>query len=315
MRIVISEDVDPQAVELLEEHAEVVFDPGVHADHERLQRALAGADALIVRNATRVDADLLALAPRLRVVGRVGVGLDNLHVPALRERGIVVTWAPGTNAVSVAEYVLGCMFELSRSFRAASAGVHAGRWDRRGAVGTELHGKTLGIVGLGDIGSRLARRAVALGLGVIAADPMIHESSYPVQELGVRLVGLDELLEAADVVSLHVPLVDGTRDLMSAARIARMKRGAVLINTARGGLVDEEALADAIATGRLAGAALDVRRREPPGDADPLAGLENVILTPHIAGVTHESLRRASLHVARDVLRALRGERPVSLLE
>ncbi len=314
MKIVVPEHVDDQAIALLEQRAEVVYDSRLHDNQEELAAALGGAAALIVRNKTFVGPGLLARAPELKVVGRVGVGLDNLDLAALREAGVVATWAPGTNAVSVAEYVIGAILEFARRFARVSASLHRGEWDRQGAIGNEIFGTTLGIVGLGDIGTRLAHRAQALGMRILATDPAIHDASLGVQEFGVARVELDELLQASDFVSLHAPLTDGTRDLMNAATLARMKPSAFLVNTARGGLVDEEALADALRNGRLAGAALDVRREEPPGEGDPLRALPNVILTPHVAGVTRESMRRASLHVARDVLRVLDGERPVSVV-
>ena len=314
MRIVVPEHVDADAIELLEAQAEVVYDPRLHEDPPALTEALRDAAALIVRNKTFVGPDLLAAAPNLRAVGRVGVGLDNLDLPALRERGVVATYAPGTNAVSVAEYVIGAILEFRRGFARASASLHRGEWDRQGAIGGEAFGTTLGIVGLGDIGARLAHRAQVFGMQVLATDPVVHEGSLAVQEFGVTLVELDELLASSDVVSLHAPLVDATRDLVNARTLARMKPSAILVNTARGGLVDEAALAEALRAGRLAGAALDVRRQEPPGEDDPLRGLPNVILTPHVAGVTRESMRRASLHVAQDVLRVLRGERAISVV-
>jgi D-3-phosphoglycerate dehydrogenase/(S)-sulfolactate dehydrogenase len=314
MKVVVPEHVDEEAIALLEEHAEVLYDPRLHQDEEALAAALSDAAALIVRNKTFVGPDLLARAPELKVVGRVGVGLDNLDLAALRERRVVATWAPGTNAVSVAEYVMGAILEFARRFAPVSNALHRGTWDRQGAIGHEIYGTTLGIVGLGDIGTRLAHRAQAFGMKVLATDPAIHEGTLGVQEFEAQRVELDELLQASDVVSLHAPLTDGTRDLVNAATLARMKPSAVLVNTARGGLVDEEALADALRNGRLAGAALDVRREEPPGEDDPLRGLPNVILTPHVAGVTRESMRRASLHVANDVLRVLAGETPVSVV-
>jgi D-3-phosphoglycerate dehydrogenase/(S)-sulfolactate dehydrogenase len=314
MRIVVAEHVDAEAIELLGAQAEVVYDPRLHEDATALTDALRDAAALIVRNKTFVGPELLAQAPDLRVVGRVGVGLDNLDLPALRERRVVATYAPGTNAVSVAEYVIGAILEFRRGFARASASLHGGTWDRQAAIGGEVFGMTLGIVGLGDIGARLAHRAQAFGMRILASDPAVHEGSLAVQEFGVVLVPLDELLAASDVISLHAPLVDATRDLVNARTLARMKSTALLVNTARGGLVDEAALAEALREGRLAGAALDVRRDEPPGPDDPLRGLPNVLLTPHVAGVTRESMRRASLHVAHDVLRVLRGERAVSVV-
>ena len=309
--IVVSEYIHEDALVGLEPLG-LHYDPKLFGDRAALRELLYGADALIVRNQTRVDGALVENASNLKVVGRVGVGLDNLELPVLRERGVTVTWAPGTNAVSVAEYVLGVMLTFSRAFTRVSAELHGGLWDRQSAIGSELYDKTLGIVGLGDIGSRLAKRAGAFGMRVLASDPVVHESSFAVQEYGVELVDLENLLERADFVSLHAPLLPSTENMIDSRALARMKPTAFLINTARGGLVDEGALADALRNGRLAGAALDVRVKEPPGETDPLRGLDNVILTPHIAGVTEESNRRASLYVAEDVRRVLAGQKPLS---
>ena len=309
--IVVSEYIHEDALERLEP-LDPHYDPKLFENREALTKLLRDADALIVRNQTRVDGELVKNAPNLKVVGRVGVGLDNLELSVLRERDITVTWAPGTNAVSVAEYVMGAMLESSRAFARASAALHQGRWDRQAAIGTELYGKTLGIVGLGDIGGRLARRAGAFEMHVLASDPVAHSSSFAVQEYGLELTDLETLLERADFVSLHAPLLPSTENMLNTKTLARMKPGSFLINTARGGLVDENALADALRSGRLAGAALDVRVKEPPGENDPLRGLDNLILTPHVAGVTEESNRRASLHVAEDVRRVLSGQKPLS---
>jgi D-3-phosphoglycerate dehydrogenase/(S)-sulfolactate dehydrogenase len=312
VRIVVSEMIHAEALSLLQHEAEVHYDPTLHAHRGVLAKALHQAEALIVRNQTRVDLALLEHARTLKVVGRIGVGLDNLDLACLRDKGVTVTWAPGTNAVSVAEYVMGAMLELSRRFGEASTRLHTGEWNRQAAIGSELYGKTLGIVGLGDIGARLARRAGAFGMRLLASDPVAHGSSYAVQEYDVELTGLNALLEEADFVSLHLPLLPSTRGLIGREALAKMRAHAFLINTARGGLIDETALAEALRERRLAGAAIDVRENEPPGESDPLRGLPNAILTPHIAGVTHESNHRASLHVARDVLRVLAGERPIS---
>ncbi|MEX2541464.1 MAG: hydroxyacid dehydrogenase [Trueperaceae bacterium] len=310
-KIVVSEFLHRDALDLLADRADLEYDPGLHERPVDLKAALTGAAALVVRNQTQVTAPLLA-GTSLRAVGRVGVGLDNLDLTALREAGVTVTWAPGTNATSVAEYVIGAMLSLARLFPETSPKVHAGHWDRQAAIGFELKGRTLGIVGLGDIGSRVGRRAQALGMRLLASDPALGPESPAVRELGARLVPLAELLAEADVVSLHAPLLPSTLGMIGSETLALMKPGGYLINTARGELVDERALASVLRDGRLAGAALDVRDPEPPGASDPLKGLRNVLLTPHIAGVTEESLRRACTHVAEDVLRVLSGERPVS---
>lgn len=314
MKIVVCESMHPDGVAALGRDARAVYDPDLTDRPAELRGELADADALIVRNRTRVDGELIGAAPGLTVVGRLGVGLDNLDLDACRAAGLRVVWAPGTNAASVAEYVLGAALTMRRRFESISRELHAGGWDRAGAVGDELFGSTLGIVGLGDIGARLAKRARAFGMEVIASDPALHPASFAVQEFGVRLLPLDALLAESDVISLHAPLTPSTRHLIDERALAHLKPGALLINTARGGLIDEEALAAALGSGRLGGAVLDVREREPPGRDDPLRGLPHLLLTPHVAGVTHASNRRASLRVAEDVLRVLRGERPVSEL-
>lgn len=310
-KIVVSEFLHQDALDLLARRAQLAYDPDLHAKPGELKAALAGAAALVVRNQTRVTGRLLQ-GTSLQAVGRVGVGLDNLDLTALRAAGVTVTWAPGSNATSVAEYVIGAMLTLARLFPQTSSKVHAGQWDRQSAIGFELQGRTLGIVGLGDIGSRVGRRAAALGMRLLASDPALAPEAPILAELGVTLVPLPELLASADVVSLHTPLLPSTRGMIADETLALMKSGSYLINTARGGLVDESALARALREGRLAGAALDVRDPEPPGANDQLAGLANVLLTPHIAGVTQESMRRACTHVSEDVLRVLSGQAPMS---
>lgn len=312
MKIIVSEHFHPEALALLQGTATVYYDAELFKDRDRLKEQLTDADALVVRNGTQVNADLLENSKMLKVVGRLGVGLDNLALDELKARGITATWAPGANAVSVAEYVLGAMLDLSRRFSRLSTAVHGGVWDRQAAIGAELYDKTLGIVGLGDIGSRLAKRAAAFGMKLLASDPVVHDNSFAVQEYGLELLELRELLERADFVSLHAPLLPSTQHLINAETLASFKPSAYLVNTARGGLVDELALADALKQGKLAGAALDVRENEPPGEGDPLRGLDNVLLTPHIAGVTEASNRRVCMHVANDVLRVLNGSAPLS---
>ena len=306
--VVVSEWMDPAALEGLHAHHQVHLNPLGHQQPAWLQGALADAKGWIVRNQTVVDAAALAHAPRLRVIGRVGVGLDNIDVAAVRAAGVALTWAPGSNAASVAEYVLGALVHLWRRFEGVSDHVRAGGWDRQGWMGHEMFGRTLGLIGLGDIGARVARRARSFGFEVLAHDPRLHLASYAVQEIGVRLAPFEEVLAGSDALTLHLPLLPGTHHLLTAATLARMRPGALLINTARGGLVDERALAAALTSGHLGGAALDVREHEPPGADDPLRTAPNLLLTPHIAGVTVESNARASHHISAEVLRALAGE-------
>ncbi len=302
----------PAGVDRLAAAGVTLYDPELWRDRARLSAQLADCTALIVRNQTRVDAALLANAPRLRVVGRLGVGLDNLDLEALRARGITVVTGGNANAIAVAEYTLAAMLTLARRLPAADRHTKGGGWDRAAfGAGFELHGKTLGLIGLGDIGARVARRALACGMRVVAHDPLITPHHFAAAELGVTLAPLDDLLGESDFISLHVPLLPTTRHLINAERLARMKPTAVLINTSRGGIVDEAALIEALRAGRLGGAALDVRALEPPEQPDPLAQFENVLLTPHIAGLTAESQARVCQAVAEDVLRVLRGEKPL----
>jgi len=306
VRIVIAEFMDEPAVDALRARFDVRFDAGLVERRADLAAALADADALIVRNRTRVDRELLAAAPRLRVVGRLGVGLDNIDVTACEARGIRVVPATGANALAVAEYVVCAAMLLLRGAYLSTAEVGDGKWPRaRLGEGREAAGKTLGIVGFGGIGRLAAKLALGLGMKVAATDAMIPADSPVWREAGATRASLDELLAGSDAVTLHVPLTADTRHLIDAGRIARMKPGAVLINTARGGVVDERALADALRSGRLGGAALDVFEAEPLPAGSPLAGAPNLVLTPHVAGVTRESNERVSAMIAREVAEAL----------
>lgn len=305
-RICISEFMDSAAVQVLRPGFDLQYEPAWVERRAELLGALPGAHALIVRNRTQVDAALLERAPALRVVGRLGVGLDNIDVEACRERGIRVIPAAGANARSVAEYVVTTAAMLLRGAYASSAELAAGQWPRaRLSEGREALGKTLGLVGFGDIGMQAAALAQAFGMQVVACDPMLASDDPVWARTGVRSVSLDTLLAQADAVSLHVPLVAATRHLIDAQRIAGMKPGAVLINTARGGVVDEAALAQALRDGHLAGAALDVFEREPLPADSVLAGVPNLILTPHIGGVTREANVRVSMMIAQQVRKTL----------
>jgi (S)-sulfolactate dehydrogenase len=306
MKIVICEFMDEPSVTALRERFDVVYDPALVDRAAELRGQLADADALVVRNRTQVRGALLDAAPRLRVVGRLGVGLDNIDVPACRERAIEVIPATGANALAVAEYVIASSMLLLRGAYQSTHAVAAGAWPRAAlSDGRESAGKTLGLVGFGGIGQLAARLARALGMQVVAHDPLLSADAPVWQETGAACVSLDELLAQADAVSLHVPLTDATRGLIDAARIAAMKPGAVLVNTARGGIVDEAALAQALRDGRLGGAALDVFEREPLAAGSPLADAPNLILTPHIAGVTRESNERVSSLIAARVAERL----------
>lgn len=306
MRIVISEFMDEAAVESLRQRFDVDYAPGLVDDRPALLARLVDAHALIVRNRTRVDATLVQQAPLLRVVGRLGVGLDNIDMAVCEARGIAVFPATGANALAVAEYVILAAMTLLRGAWQATPAVAAGDWPRAAfSSGRETAGKTLGLVGFGGIGQLTAARARALGMRVVASDPALPGDLPLWREQGVEPLSLEHLLAEADVVSLHVPLTAMTRGLIDAARLAAMKAGAILINTSRGGIVDEAALALALAEGRLGGAALDVFENEPLPAASALAGAPNLLLTPHIAGVTLESNLRVSTMIADRVSRFL----------
>jgi (S)-sulfolactate dehydrogenase len=305
-RIVVTEFIDERVLPALRAAHDVVYDAKLVDDPARLLREAAGAEALIVRNRTQVRGDLLAALGRCRVVGRLGVGLDNIDVAGCEARGMTVIPATGANALSVAEYVIASAMLLLRGAYQGTAAVAAGQWPRAAlSNGREIGGKTMGLVGFGSIGQLTARLARGLGMDVMAFDAMMDGDHPAYAALGARAAGLDELVAAADVVSLHVPLLDSTRNLFDAQRIAAMKRGAVLINTARGGIVDELALAAALKSGHLGGAAIDVFGQEPLAAAPHFIDCPNLLLTPHIAGLSVESNERVSFLIADKVLEAL----------
>lgn len=305
-RVVITEFIDERALPALRAKHEVVYDAKLVDDMPRLLKEAASADAIVVRNRTQVRGELLAALKQCRVVGRLGVGLDNIDVPACEARGMKVIPATGANALSVAEYVIASAMLLLRGAYQSTPAVAAGQWPRNAlSSGRETAGKTLGLIGFGSIGQLTARLAQGLGMHVIAFDAVM-DAHHPAFAAGrVRAAGLDEVVMTADVVSLHVPLVDSTRNLFDARRIATMKRGAVLINSARGGIVDEVALAAALRSGALGGAAIDVFDKEPLPASDHFTGCPNLLLTPHVAGVSAESNERVSFLIADKVLEAL----------
>jgi D-3-phosphoglycerate dehydrogenase len=296
LKIVIAEKVSPATLAILKK------EPGwnvVTADQiTDLPAELADADALIVRSAVQADAKLLAAAPKLRIIGRAGVGVDNIDAVEATNRGIVVMNTPGANAVAVAELTLGLMISMCRSIPRANATMHAGKWDKKTLQGSELRGKTLGIVGCGRIGLEVARRAKAFGMNLIGYDPFI--APVIARENSVTLVPIDEIFSESDFLSLHVGLTPQTEGLINKHSIAIMKRGIRIVNCARGELIVDEALAEAIASGHVAGAALDVFTKEPLKDS-PYFELENVLLSPHIAGSTDEAQEAIGIQLANQV--------------
>jgi D-3-phosphoglycerate dehydrogenase len=296
LKIVLAEKVSPATLAILQK------EPGwncVTADKiTSLPDELVDADALIVRSAVQADAALLAHAPKLRIIGRAGVGVDNIDAAEATKRGIVVMNTPGANAVAVAELTLGLMIAMCRSIPRANSSMHQAKWDKKSLQGSELRGKTLGIVGLGRIGMEVARRAKAFGMELIGYDPFI--APVIARENGVTLVSIDDIFGQSDFLSLHVGLTPQTEGLINKHSIAIMKKGIRIVNCARGELIVDEALAEGIQSGQVAGAALDVFRQEPLKDS-PYFGLENVLLSPHIAGSTDEAQEAIGIQLANQV--------------
>jgi len=304
-RILVTDPLDDDGIAHLRAAAEV--EVRTRLGEVQLIAAVGGFDALVVRSETRVTAPVLEAGRRLRVVGRAGVGVDNIDVETATRRGILVVNAPRGNIVAAAEHTIALMLALARNIPQADAAVKRQEWQRSRFVGVEIRSKTLGIVGLGNVGSAVARRAQGLEMGVVAYDPMLPPERA--EQLNVELVGLEELFARADFITVHVPLTESTRGLIDARMLGMARPGARLVNAARGGIVDEAALYDALAGGRLAGAASDVFAREPVGE-HPLLGLPNFIATPHIAASTVEAQASVAFDVAEQVLAVLHGELP-----
>ncbi|MBK8976681.1 MAG: phosphoglycerate dehydrogenase [Planctomycetes bacterium] len=299
--ILVADEFGAEGLEILRAGADVTVRTGM--DEQALGGALAeGYEALIVRSATKVTAGSLEGARGLAVIGRAGIGVDNIDVDAATERGIVVMNTPDAGAITTAEHAIALLVSLARHVPAADAALKAGRWDKSRFTGVEITGKVFGVVGMGNIGRVVAARGVGLGMEVLGYDPYVDESGTPD---GVRMVTLDELCAHADFVSIHVPLLDATHHLFDRERLASLKPGARLIHAARGGIVDDEALCDLLESGHLAGAALDVFEREPPTVDHRLRKLPNVVLTPHIGASTVEASRNISRAMATQVLSAL----------
>jgi D-3-phosphoglycerate dehydrogenase len=307
-RILVSDPLQPIGLDMLREsgaEVRVLFDE----ERPQLLEVLPEYDALVVRSMTKVTREVLAAGKRLRVVGRAGIGVDNIDVPAATERGVLVVNAPTANLVSATEHTFALLLAVARGIPAADGSIKAGEWDRKRFVGRELQGKTLGIIGFGRIGQRVAERARAFEMEVVASDPYLEPAVAA--RLDIELLDLDDLLARADVVTLHTPLSDATRGILSAARIRALKEGAILVNCARGGLVDEAALLEALEAGRLTGAGLDVFSEEPPTDL-ALVRHPKVVATPHIGAQTKEAQKRIAVETCRMVLAALEGSLSVT---
>jgi D-3-phosphoglycerate dehydrogenase len=310
MKIVITELIWPIGIERLENMGwTVVYDPGLWKDSQGLAEQIQDADALIVRNQTQVTDELLEQGKGIKVVGRLGVGLDNIDLSAASVRNVVVVFGKNANATSVAEYVIGAIFTSIRSLTEASVDVKQGNWNRKRFTGGEISGKVLGLIGVGEISHRVAVRARALGMRVIGYDPFVSSYDFPVAESGVELVELEKLYSESDFISLHVPLTVQTRNMIDRDAMKRMKSSAYIINSSRGGIINEDELVYALENKVIAGAVLDVLEQEPPAADHPLMGLDNCIITPHIAGLTEESQVRTSELVANEVIHELEGRK------
>ncbi|MCC5985886.1 MAG: phosphoglycerate dehydrogenase [Rhodobacteraceae bacterium] len=298
-RVLVSDKLSETAVQIFRDRGiDVTFDPGLGKDKEKLAQVIGDYDGLAVRSATKVTAKLLENAPRLKVVGRAGIGVDNVDIPAASKKGVIVMNTPYGNSVTTAEHAIAMMMAVARQIPEANASTHAGKWEKSRFMGTEVTAKTLGVIGAGNIGGIVCERALGLRMKVIAYDPFLSEERAT--KLGVTKVDLETLLARADFISLHVPLTDKTRNILSADAIARTKPGVRIINCARGGLIDEAALAEALKSGHVAGAALDVFEVEPATDS-PLFGLPNVVVTPHLGASTTEAQENVALQVAEQM--------------
>ena len=298
-RVLISDALSPAAVQIFKDRGiDVTFDPSLGKDKEKLAAIIGDYDGLAIRSATKATAKLLEGAPRLKVIGRAGIGVDNVEIPAATAKGIIVMNTPFGNSITTAEHAIALMFALARQIPAADTSTHAGKWEKNRFMGVELEAKTLGLIGAGNIGSIVARKAIGVGMKVVAYDPYLTPERAVT--MGVEKVELDTLLARADFITLHVPMTEQTKNLLSREALAKTKKGVRIINCARGGLVDEVALADAIKAGHVAGAAFDVFSVE-PAETNPLFGLENVICTPHLGASTNEAQENVALQVAEQM--------------
>jgi D-3-phosphoglycerate dehydrogenase len=304
-RLLVTDDLSAEAVGLLESEDDIEFDVIKGLSPEQLAETIPGYHGLMVRGTAKATAQVIAAADRLQVIGRAGVGVDNIDLQAASERGVIVMNTPGANTVATAEHTMALLLAMCRNISQAAASVSDGRWERNRYKGVELRGKTLGIVGLGRIGRRVARRSRAFGMEVICFDPYLSDDRA--HEMHIERVGFDDLLERSDFITLHAALTPNTRGLIGEDVIAKMKPGVRIINAARGELIDEEALIEALQSGHVAGAGLDVLTKEPPDFDNPLLHMDNVVVTPHLAASTNEAQREVGLMIVKQVVDALHG--------
>ncbi len=298
MKVLISDNLSPKGVEILEQAGlEVVFKTGLQP--EELKKEIKDCDGVIIRSATKITPDIIEAAKNLKAIGRAGIGLDNVDIPAASKKGIVVMNTPGGNVVTTAEHTIAMLLALSRNIPQATASMKAGKWEKKKFTGREIFHKTLAIIGLGRIGSIVADRARGLKMHVIAYDPYIRPENA--EKLGVEVVSLDELYTRADYISIHVPLTKDTKNLINRESFTKMKDGVMLINCSRGGIVDEEALYEAMQSGKVAGASLDVFAQEPPPENHPLFKMDKFICTPHLGAATAEAQENVAIAIAHQV--------------
>ncbi len=298
-KVLVSDKLSETAVQIFKDRGiDVTFDPSIGKDKEKLLEVIGQYDGLAIRSATKVTEKIIAAADNLKVVGRAGIGVDNVDIPEASKKGIIVMNTPFGNSITTAEHAIAMMFAVARQVPEANASTHAGKWEKSRFMGVELTAKTLGVIGAGNIGSIVISRALGLRMKVVAYDPFLNEERA--RELGVTKVELDELLERADFITLHVPFTEKTANILSAENLAKTKPGVRIVNCARGGLVDEDALAELLKSGHVAGAAFDVFKQEPATD-NPLFNLPNVVVTPHLGAATTEAQENVALQVAEQM--------------
>ncbi|RUY38055.1 phosphoglycerate dehydrogenase, partial [Mesorhizobium sp. M7A.F.Ca.CA.001.13.2.1] len=298
-RVLVSDKLSPTAVQIFKDRGvEVDYLPDLGKDKDKLAEVIGQYDGLAIRSATKVTEKLINAATNLKVIGRAGIGVDNVDIPAASRKGIIVMNTPFGNSITTAEHAVAMIFALARQIPEANASTHAGKWEKNRFMGVEITGKTLGVIGCGNIGSIVATRGVGLKMHVIAFDPFLSDSRA--EELGVDKVELDELFARADFITLHTPLTDKTRNIIDAAAIAKMKKGVRIINCARGGLIVEADLVAALKSGKVAGAGVDVFEVE-PAENNELFGMENVVATPHLGASTTEAQENVALQVAEQM--------------
>lgn len=304
MKVLVSDNLSPKGIEILKQAGlKVVFKTGLKP--EELKKEIKDCDGLVIRSATKVTADIIGAARKLKVIGRAGIGLDNVDIPTASKKGVIVMNTPGGNVVTTAEHTITMLLALSRNIPQATTSMKAGKWEKKKFTGREVFNKTLGIIGIGRIGSIVADRARGLKMHVIAYDPYIRPETA--EKLGVGLVSLDDLYTRSDYISIHVPLTKDTKELINRESFAKMKDGVMLINCSRGGIVDEGALHEAMQSGKVAGAALDVFAQEPPPESYPLFTMDKFICTPHLGAATEEAQENVAVAIANQLVDFLKN--------